>query len=154
MKSISQEQALHRLAAYCSRGERCISDIRKKMIQWDLPENSQKIILNKLQQEKFLDEKRFCKAFVNDKIKYNKWGSLKIKYELKKKNIPEPIINDILSEVNLKEIKEQLSLLLLSKRKTVKGKNNYEIKQKLIRFAVGRGYTLEDIQNALSLLEK
>jgi regulatory protein len=149
MKAITYEQALHRLAAFCSRGEKCIYDIRQKMTCWELPENEQEKIINYLQKEKFLDEKRFCRAFVNDKIKYNHWGIHKIRYELKKKQIDNQIINEYLQNIDLEENKKQLQLLLKNKLKTIKGKNDYEIKQKLIRFAVGRGFPLEEIENVL-----
>ncbi|MCC8146573.1 MAG: RecX family transcriptional regulator [Bacteroidales bacterium] len=150
MKTISYERALHRLAAYCSKGEKCISDIRKKMVQWELSENDQNKILDRLQEENFLDEQRYVKAFGHDKSLYSKWGPYKIKYELKKRNIPDSLIRDALSEIDTNKNSEQLFLLLSHKRKTVKGKNDYEVKQKLIRFAAGRGYSIEDIENALS----
>jgi len=148
MKLITYEQALHRLAAYCSRGERCIYDLRQKMIRWEISFENQNKIINYLQKEKFLDEKRFCKAYVNDKFKYSRWGAYKIKYELKKKQIPEEIIKEALQNIDSEENRKQLSQLLKAKLKTVKGKNEYEIKQKLIRFAAGRGFSLEDIEAA------
>jgi regulatory protein len=119
------------------------------MSRGELPEKEQAQIIQYLQREKFLDEKRFCKAFVNDKSKYNRWGSHKIKYELKKKQIPDTLIREALSGMNTKETREQLRQLLETKRKTVKGANAYEINQKLMRFAAGRGFAIEDIQAAL-----
>jgi regulatory protein len=150
MKPISYEQALHLLAAHCSRGERCIQDIRQKMVRWELAEEDQKKIIRQLQNEKFLDEKRFCHAYVNDKSKYSHWGAYKIQYELKKKQLPEPLIREALMEIDSTENREQLRRLLETKRKTVKGANEYEIKQKLIRFAAARGFLQEDIEAVLS----
>ena len=146
MKAITYEQALHRLAAFCSRGEKCIYDIRQNMKRWELPVNEQEKIIHYLQKEKFLDEKRFCRAFVNDKIKYNQWGIHKIKYELKRKQIDDRIIREVLQTIDWKESEKQLHLLLTNKLKTIKAKNDYEMKQKLIRFAVGRGFALEEIE--------
>jgi regulatory protein len=149
MKPISCEQALHRLAAYCSRGERCIFDLRQKMRQWEIPEEDQKKIVQHLQDEKFLDESRFCRAYVNDKWKYNHWGTHKIAAGLKEKQIPLPLIREALSGIDSDENCEQLRRLLAAKRKTVKGGREYEIRQKLIRFAIGRGFGLDDIEAAL-----
>jgi regulatory protein len=145
MKPITYEQAIHRLAALCSLRERCIQDICQKLTLWKFSEKDQKKIVQYLQNEQFLDEKRFCKAYVNDKFKYNQWGICKIKYELKKKQIPDHLIQEALIEIDSKEIREQLRRLLESKRKTIKGKNEYEINQKLIRFANSRGFSLKDI---------
>ena len=151
MNPIKYEQALNRLAVYCSRGERCVQDIRRKMSLWGLPEADQKKVILHLQREKFLDERRYCRAFVHDKSQYNRWGSYKIQYELKKKQIPDALIREALSEIDPDACREQLSQLLANKRKTVKGANEYEINQKLIRFAAGKGFSLEDIETALDL---
>jgi regulatory protein len=146
MKPVSYEQALHRLAAYCSRGERCVFDIRQKMIRWELPENDQKKIIQHLQNEKFLDESRFCRAFVNDKSQYNHWGANKISYELKKKQIPDRLIREALVKIDPEDNRKRLRHLLESKRKTIKDADGYKIQQKLMLFAAGRGFSLDDIK--------
>ena len=146
MNSMSYEQALHRIAAYCSRSERCISDIRRKMETWEIPADQQNRIVQHLQKEKFLDEERYCKAFVNDKAKYNRWGIHKIRYELRNKQIPEPLIREALKNLNPEETRERLRTLLEQKRKSVKGKNEWEIRQKLLRFSASRGFSQEDFE--------
>ena len=151
MNPIKYEQALHRLAAYCSRGERCAYDIRLKMTGWGLPEEEQNKVIQYLQRENFLDEKRYCRAFVHDKSQYNRWGAYKIRYELKKKQIPDPLIREAIAEIDTDASREQLRQLLANKRKTVKGDNEYAINQKLMRFAAGKGFSLEEIEAALGL---
>lgn len=150
MKQPSYEQALHRLASYCSHAERCTYDIRKKLDLWEISINDQTKIIHRLQKEKFLDDSRYCRAFVNDKSKFSKWGAQKIKFALLKKNISASLINEALQEINPAESREQLYSLLKKKKDSVKGKNEYEIRQKLIRFAMGRGFHMEDIEAVLS----
>ncbi|GHU79042.1 regulatory protein RecX [Bacteroidia bacterium] len=124
-------------------------DIRRKLDTWEIAKEDQHQIIRRLQQEKFLDESRYCKAFVNDKSKYAHWGVHKINYALKKKQIPADLIREALENLNPEENREQLRLLIEQKRKTVKGKNEFEIRQKLMRFAVGRGFALEEIEKIL-----
>jgi regulatory protein len=150
MKELSYEQVLQRMAVYCSRAERCISDLHRKMETWKIPVIEQDKIIRRLQQEKFIDENRYCRAFVNDKMRYNRWGAQKIKYELKKKQLPDSLIRETLEGINPGESLEQLRQLLQNKRKTIRGNNEYEIRQKLMRFAAGRGFSLDDIERALS----
>jgi regulatory protein len=150
MKPVTYEQAIHRLAVLCSQRERCIQDICQKLTLWKFSEKDQKKIIQYLQGEQFLDEKRFSKAYVNDKFRYNQWGIYKIKYELKKKQIPDHLIMEALAEIDSEENKEQLRRLLETKRKITKGKNECEINQKLIRFANNRGFPLEDIKAVIS----
>jgi regulatory protein len=153
MKVKSPDEALHLLAAYCSRTERCISEVKKKLSQWEIPEKEQSDILKRLQDENFLNEERFCRAFVNDKSKYNKWGAYKIRFELKKKEIPDVMIRDALENISPVENEERLLQLLQTKQKSVKGNSEFEVKQKLMRFAAGRGFSLEETEKALERLK-
>ena len=147
---ITCEQALNKAADYCGRSERCISDVRKKLDAWEIAKDEQDKIIRRLQQEKFLDESRYCRAFVNDKSKHARWGAFKIKYELKKKQIPEDLIRESLENLSPEENREQLRQLIDGKRKSVKGKDEFEIRGKLIRFAVGRGYSPEEVEAVLN----
>ncbi|MDR1719141.1 MAG: RecX family transcriptional regulator [Dysgonamonadaceae bacterium] len=154
MKKYSCQQALHALAAYCSKSERCISDVTQKLNDWEIPDEEQKYILKQLQKERFLDESRFCRAFVNDKSKYAKWGLYKIKYELRKRSVAEALISEALQTIDPEEKKMQLIQLLEAKKKTVKGKTSVEIAQKLMRFAFSRGFSQEMIESALEVVQK
>jgi len=142
---LSEPEALHKAATYCSLADRCIDDVRKKLTRREIDLPTQNRIIQRLVQEKFLNEERFCKSFVNDKLKFNKWGINKIKFELRKKNIPDSLIQSALENINPQENKERLLQLLTAKKKTVKGKSEFEIQQKLMRFAAGRGFAIDDI---------
>jgi len=150
MNKLTYEQALRRLAVYCSRSERCVTDVRKKMDAWEIPIDRQNEIVQQLQKEKYIDEERYCKAFINDKIKYNRWGIHKIRFELRKKQIPEALIREKLKKLNPEETCEQLRLLIEQKKKSVTGKDDYEIRQKLLRFAASRGFALDEIEKVLN----
>jgi regulatory protein len=140
---LSEPQALNRVAAYCSRAERSEFDVRKKLVAWELSEDAIKRIVDRLRKEKYLDDTRFARSFINDKLNFNKWGRTKIVYELKKRNIPESVYNPILEELSGDEFEKQLAHILSVKIKSVKGKNDYDKKTKLVRFALGRGFTMD-----------
>ena len=146
---IPKEKALEKAAFYCSASERCIWDVKKKLEAWELTEQDCNEIIRKLRQEGFVDEHRYCRAYVNDKSKYDKWGCQKIRYELKKRNILDEIIQEALETIDSDANIERLTQLLALKRKSTKGKSEYEINQKLMRFAVGRGFLINDINKVL-----
>ncbi len=142
---LSEEKALYRVAAYCSQAERCESDVRKKLINWELPENEQNRIIKRLQDEKYLDHNRYCRSFINDKIKYNKWGEKKIIYELRKKQVEEKFYLPILEELGKDDFEEQLIHILKVKNRSTKAKDDYDRKTKLMRFALGRGFSMDHV---------
>ena len=88
MKQLNEAEMLHRAAAYCSTAERCIQDIEKKIKAAGLSQEENDRILSRLLKERFIDESRFARYFVNDKLRFNKWGRIKINHELQKKGIP------------------------------------------------------------------
>lgn len=135
------EAKILRIAAkYCSTSERCVQEVKKKIASYELPEEAQERIINRLMQERFIDEKRYCAFFVGDKLRFNKWGKIKIDYELRKKSIPEAIRQEAISGIDHTEYTRLLTDILKSKLKTVKGKDPYDICQKTLRFAIGRGF--------------
>lgn len=139
---LSESQALHRLAAYCSKAERCESDIWRKMLAWELADEEKSRIVSRLKQEKFLDDRRFATAFVNDKSRFSKWGKVKIEFELRKKKIDETLIREATSTLDDAESEAVLGALLLKKEASIKAKNDYDKRAKLLRFALGRGYSM------------
>ncbi len=140
---LTEPQALNRVAAYCSRAEQSEFAVRKKLVAWELSDDAIKRIIDRLKKEKYLDDNRFTRSFVNDKLNFNKWGRTKIIYELKKRNIPASVYMPILEELSGDEFEKQLMHILSVKIKSVKGKNDYDKKTKLIRFALGRGFTMD-----------
>ena len=61
------------MAAYCSSAERCEQDVRQKLVKAELEPEAVSRIINRLRQEKFIDEARFARAFVSDKFRFNHW---------------------------------------------------------------------------------
>lgn len=139
-RNISYEQALIKAQNLCAHQERCISDIRKKLYDWNLPEEHHQKLLQNLQDNKFIEEERYAKFFARDKFKFNKWGRIKIEYALRQKNIPANLICDALSQISETDYEVLLENELLKKKKAIKDQDEYTIKSKLIRFATSKGF--------------
>ncbi len=125
-----------------------------KISEFDLPENEISEIIEFLKKEKYIDEHRYAEAFVNDKYRFNKWGKYKIKFTLKQKHIPEPIISEALNKIPDENYHSLLYDELSKKLRNLPKNSDYELKSKLYRFAASRGYEndliLEVINELLS----
>lgn len=146
----SESQALPKISAYCSKAERAESDVRKKLQGWELDEESSERIVARLKKENFLNEERYCRSFIKDKIQFNKWGKVKIVFELKKKRISESTISSCFEEIESSDFETPLLKILVNKAKSVKAANDYEKWTKLVRFGMGRGYSFDQIKKCLS----
>jgi regulatory protein len=145
------------MAGYCSLAERCIDDVRRKLNATDLTENVKNRIINRLIQEKFIDEQRFCRSFINDKLKFNHWGRIKIGYELKRRHIKPEIYAEAMITIDENEYLSILSHLLKSKKRSIKGHSDQDMFRKLYSFASSRGFesplTIEILKNLFSHID-
>lgn len=151
-KEITEEQALARAAALCSQSEQCTSKIRKKLEQWGIGDDAQERILERLVEERYIDEARFARAYAHDKFQYNHWGPVRIDMELRKMGIASSIRKTVVSELPHQDQLDTLVALLHAKAKSVKARSEYERRGKLIRFALGRGFQMDNTLKALSRL--
>jgi regulatory protein len=121
----------------------------EKMRRWEIDEDTQARIMEYLVKEKYIDDERYARFFAKDKIRYNKWGRRKVEQAMWQKHIDADIQQRVLSEIDDDEYLLILRPLLKSKCRAVKAANNYEMNMKLIRFAMGRGFTMDIIRQCL-----
>ncbi|KAA6309457.1 Regulatory protein RecX [termite gut metagenome] len=146
---MTENEALNRMATYCSEAEHCRAEVCEKLHNRELGKDAIERILNRLQAEGFIDEERYTRSFVNDKFRFAKWGKVKIKQALFFKQIPSEVVEKGLEELNEKEYLSVLRELIEKKKKSIHGENEYEQKGKLIRFALGKGFEMKDIEKSI-----
>lgn len=143
---MNEEQIYLKLSAMCARAEHCAYDMDVKMRRWQVPEEVRAEVIARLVKERFIDDERYTRAFVEDKIKYNKWGRRKIEQALFMKHIDGKIVDGVLDNVPDKTFLDILRPLLAAKRRSTKAESDFELRGKLIRFALSRGFTMNLIE--------
>lgn len=150
-KEMTGQQAYQKLSALCARSEHCQQEMLNKMRQWGVSEEEQAQVMARLIKEKYVDDSRFARAFVYDKIRYNKWGRRKVEQALRMKHIDESIGQQVLDEVDDEEYLQILRPMLRQKQRSIKGGSEYERSMKLIKFAIGRGFTMNLIRQCMEV---
>ena len=153
-KEMTEQEAYLQLAALCAQAEHCQQEMRDKMRRWELDETMQNRIIARLIKERYIDDERYARAFVKDKIRYNKWGRRKVQQALWQKHINSDIQQRVLDEIDEKEYLDVLRPLLKQKRKSIKAESDYELNQKLVRFALGRGFGFDIIRQCLDVSDE
>ena len=146
---ITEEQAYQKLSALCASAEHCSHEMAEKMRRWQMSEDAVARVMERLVSDKFVDDERYCRFFVRDKIRYNKWGRRKVEQALYMKRIPADVSARVLDEVDHETYVDILRPLLQAKRKSVKAGSDYELECKLIKFALGRGFSVEEAREAM-----
>ena len=149
MKEVTEQGAYLQLAQLCARSEHCQYEMLEKMRKWNMTDEAQARVMQRLISEYYVDDERYARAFVHDKIRYNKWGRRKVEQALWMKHIDEDIRERVLSEIDDDEYISILRPLLKQKRRNIKVQSDYEQNQKLVKFALGRGFTFDIIRQCM-----
>lgn len=133
--------ALEKARHLCAAREYCVNDIKLKAPKWNLrSEETVRLLTDILVSEGFIDERRYARAFANDKLRYNKWGKIKIAYNLRQKLIPGQIIDFALKEIDEDEYVAMAKNLITTLLKAKKDRDSYLVRAGIVRSMMGRGF--------------
>ena len=145
---MERDVALKKILHYCDYQDRCKKEIFAKIDSFELSESDKDFIVGFLQDEGYINDERYCRSYVKSKLNLKKWGINKIKLSLVTKGIDRTIIDKVVSEIDQGSYKEELVNLL--KNKKINESDPYKRKAKLIRYAVGKGYSLSMVMEVLN----
>ena len=152
MKTGAFDKALSRMATLCSTSEHCESEIREKLQKAAISSADIQRIIDKLYDDGFLNNARYCRAFSRDKLQFSHWGRIKIQQALHLKGLPDEDIREAITELYEEQGEEYLQILrilLEQKTRSLSNEDDYTRHGKLIRFAANHGFTLEEIMNTM-----
>ena len=128
------------MAALCARREYCCADIAEKLRKKGAAPEEAEALTDRLIDEGYIDEGRYARAFVHDKTLYNGWGRIKVAQQLRAKGICNAYINEAMTCITEEQYAEVFQKVLRSKQRSIKGETTYEVRQKLARSLIARGF--------------
>lgn len=147
---------LQKAAAYCAYQERTQDEVKKRLQKWNVWGEEADEIIAELIVQKYISEERFAKTYAGGKFRMKNWGKLKIKQELNRRGLSAYSIREGMSEIGDEAYRSGLHELLLKKKALleVKEPDAFKRKQKLARFALGKGYESEMVWKMIEELLK
>ena len=140
-RELSKREWLDKAEAYCAKAEHCAADVRRKLYEWGAPSEIFGFIEENLYANDFLNDARFCHAYVHDKVAFQSWGRLKIQAGLHALDLPDTEIRKSLDKIDENTYFANLRSLIASRRS--------DSPEKLLRFLAQRGFTYEEIQREI-----
>lgn len=137
------EVALNKAAALCSGSEHCKSQVMEKLSLWNVSPQDACDIIDRLVKEKYIDNSRFARAYCHDKFRFAHWGRIKIRQMLRHLRINDEEIEEGMAAINEEDYLETLEDVLRAKDRTLKDKDKYLRKGKLVRHLLSRGFETE-----------
>ncbi len=147
-------EALSWASSYCSRAERCDSEVLAKLDKYELDEGQQARLLAELHKEGYIDEKRYARSYAADQFRFARWGRIKIRLMLKQKHVSDEAIREGLAAISETEYRQTLANLLDEKMKNTRAGSDREMAAKLLRFAYGRGFEPDYVRQCIHFPEE
>ena len=114
---LTPDEALAKLEYFCGFRDRCESEVWQKVKELRLSDELGQELFDLLKAERFIDEVRFAESFVRGKFRGNHWGRVRIRQELKMRQVASQIIDDAIATINEETYLELLNDMLAKKRK-------------------------------------
>ena len=143
------KKILTRLQAQCARREYCRSDIEAKAARDLSPEEAAEVV-ESLVKDGFVDDLRYASAFAREKASLQGWGRIKIRFMLSAKKIAPDVISEALEEIDSGSSDRKLDALVSAKDRQLK--DDPDRRLKVIRYALSRGYSYDEVKASLARL--
>jgi regulatory protein len=154
LQKLNKEQAYQKAKHYCAYQERCHSEVKEKLYGFGLYKKEVEELMASLVEENYLNEERFAIQFAGGRFRIKHWGKVKIKYELRQKQVSDYCIKKALSSIDEKDYEKTLLKLFIEKRKTLKSEKNIFIrKRKISDYLMGKGFETDRINELLKTLD-
>ena len=154
-KTKTAQQALQSLMRLAARSEKSTGDALRLMRTWGVSEAEQRGVLEKLIADRYIDNRRYAEAYTREKSRLAGWGERKIAMQLRLKGVERETISAVLAEILQDDsMAERLREKLEKKLRTVKAANDYELRGKLLRYALGLGYDYDMAAEVIEELTK
>ncbi len=137
------EMGLARAQAYCAGAEHCKSEVKAMLERHGLPSGHIVKILENLSNDNFVNETRYAKAFVNDKVRFDHWGRRKIAQALKMKHVDSEVIGQALEGIDMQIYMRVLEQVVKNCYRQAKASTQYARNMKTLRSVASRGFELE-----------
>lgn len=153
MKELTTEALYAWAAARCARSECCRSEMVRKMREKGADSSMACKVADRLEEEGYINDARFARAFVHDRTLYERWGRMKTRQALMQRGITPSLINEALQTIDEDLYSRTLRELLKTKARTTKAATTFELRQKLMRFAASRGFETHLVMDNLPMAD-
>lgn len=132
-QKLTPGQALQKIKHYCAYQERSHAEVKEKLYGFGLYKKEVEPIISTLIEENYLNEERFAIAYAGGHFRSKDWGRVKIKYQLKQKQVSEYCIKKALKAIDEEDYQKTLQRLFDLKLKSLKSEKNIFIKKRKLQ---------------------
>ena len=125
---------------FCAYQERCHAEVQQKLREYAISTAEKDEIIVYLLHNNYLNEERFALLFAVSKFHQKKWGKVRIKIELKARQISDFLIQKALKEINPEEYETTFDQLAIHHWKSIRESNLLKKKKKFCDYLLRKGW--------------
>ncbi len=147
---MTKEQALQKARHFCAYQERCHNEVKEKLYSFGLWKKDVEETISLLIGDDYLNEERFAIQFAGGRFRMKHWGKVKIRYELKQRQLSEYCIKKALAAIDEEDYLKTLSKLAVQKWDTLRDETNVFVRRRKTQdYLLQKGYEADLISQAL-----
>jgi regulatory protein len=150
---VNEREEIWAIREYCirllGRRDHARNELRDKAVRKGYDPANIQVILEELEQKKYINNLSFARKYASDKFEFNNWGAFKIKQELLKKGISPPHIEQALSQIPQEDIRESIIGLIEKNKRKYQRAEPSKRKKKMFDYLLRKGY---DSNNIMALM--
>lgn len=144
---------IQRAEKYCANDEHCRSSVRAKLLVWGATRPQADMIVQYLVDSDFINELRYAQHYCGSKMRMQKWGRVKMAYQLRSKQIPKAIIEKTLASLDKDAYTSILADLARTKWEQLATEPDQNRRRtKVVNFLCSKGFELSEVQASLTTL--
>ncbi len=153
-EAVQHDTYRQKLMHYATYKPRTISECRKYLEQFSIPEKAKDKYIKKLVDVQILNDELYVKNYIDEYSHFRMIGPKKIEFDLIQKGLSRTLINQYISDYSHQLMKENIETLVEKKLKSSKNKPIFKIKESLKAYVVNKGYDYGLTQEVIDSLSK
>lgn len=143
---------LNRARAFCAGSEQCCSSVRRKLVGWGADATEADMLIGRLVEEGYIDERRYVRAYCESKLLRGGWGERKVRFELMHKGIPQSIVAEGIASVDGEGRDEAVRTVAEKKLAALRGLDEPTVRRRLMTFLAQRGFDMDEINECVNAM--
>ncbi len=148
VKKAEFQKIYEKLLMFCMLRPRSENEIRNWLKRKKVNKSIHEELFNRLKRLDLVDDRKFAQWWIDQRIAFKPRGKVALYAELAQKGVDREVINEILSEQPIDEVKFAKGLIDKNEYKW-KRYEGYEKKNKIVQFLARKGFNWETIKKAL-----
>jgi len=131
-------------------------ELKTKALRKGYPADTVQQLLQKLEENGWVNDEEFAQSFVHDKFKFQRWGPVKIRSKLRSLGISQGIIERVLQgiEENIDDFHVLKQLVVKRKAHFLREQDLQKRKRKVANYLLRKGFSSDTVFNCLEQLLK